>query len=167
MGLWKSLISALGLGGSAAGADFYDKLLQLAPGETIVSSVGGRFVVGEGREVTFGDQYLLAVTSTGRLVLGDMMTMSPALARSFAPGAVRVSDRGYLDQDGGIVSGRSQFRVAGPTGEMERTKILSLVPANAAPFAICAPESAVAPLLAWAARDAGASPAASAPPQLP
>jgi hypothetical protein len=148
MGIWDSLMKTLG-GGGAPAADYYDKLLQLAPGETMAFSASGRYVQGWGGQVTLGPQFLLALTSQGRLVMADMQTMNPSLGRHFNRGTVRVEDRGFLDQDGGFVSGRERYTVAGPTGSMERVRVLAFTPAQGAPFAVFVVESAAPQLVAW------------------
>lgn len=142
MGFWSNLMMSL-FGGAAAAGDYYERLLALSPGETIASSAVGKHVNMVGNHVTIGAQYILAITNMGRLVLGDMQTLNPGLARHFNRGTVRVEDRGYLDEDGGIITDRGRYTQAGPTGAMEFVKILAFVPAQGAPFTVFMVESAV------------------------
>ncbi len=122
--------------GAAPDPDYYNKLFQLAPNETITCSSGGHFIEGLGQSsVTLGKTYLFAVTSHNRLVIGDMV--DSALARHFTPGSVRITDHGYLDQiGGGFMGDRSAVKRANPAGEMERVKVLAFAPHGSPPFAI-------------------------------
>lgn len=152
MGLWSTLMSSVGLGGAgASGGDFYAKLLQLAPGESIAFSTIGKFLSAVGNDASIGGQYMLAITTGGRLVVGDMQTMNPALARAFSPGMVHIEDRGYLDEQRGVFGGSASYTQAGPTGAIERVKVLAFTPQHAAPFMLFAVASAVPQVLAWAA----------------
>jgi hypothetical protein len=147
MGFFDALKSIFG--GAPLGADYWNKLLRLPAEETIVFTASGRLVASmSGREVTLGAGYILVITSMGRLVLGDMQTMNPALARHFSPGTVRVQDHGYLDEKG-TYTGVREYQQAGPTGVMERVKILAFTPDQGAPFTVIAAESTVPQLLSW------------------
>lgn len=148
MGFWSRLMSSFGAG-AAAGGDYYGTLLALSPGETIAFSTVGKHVNMVGHHASIGNQHMLAITTTGRLVLGDMQTMNPSLARHFQRGTVRVEDRGYLDEDGGIVTGRGRYTQAGPTGAMECVKILHFTPAQGSAFTVFVVDSAVPHLVQW------------------
>ncbi|MBK6695327.1 MAG: hypothetical protein IPG50_24415 [Myxococcales bacterium] len=143
-------MNMLGFGSvGASGGDVYAKLLQLCPGESIAFGTAGKFLSAVGKEAAIGGQYMLAITSSGRLVIGDMQTMNPALARAFSPGMVRIEDRGYLDEQRGVLGASAAYTQAGPTGAMERVRVLAFTPQEGAPFMLFAVASVVPQVLAW------------------
>ena len=138
MGFWSNLM--MSLFGGAADGDYYGKLLALSPGEAILAATLGSHVDIVGDHATVGAQYMLAITNMGRLVLGDCK----GVAYHFNRGTIHVKDLGYLDVEGGFVTGKSgRYKQAGPTGAMESVKILNFVPFQAAPFTVYMVESTV------------------------
>jgi hypothetical protein len=146
MGLWQKIIGMF-TGGAIANFS-YENLLGLEEGESIAFSTIGKFVQGT-NPVTIGAQYILALTNRDRLAVGDLQTMNPANARVFSRGTVQVRSRGHLTEDGGIVTGQSAYRQAGPTGQLEQVQVLEFIPAEGAPFALFAVDSAVPSITSW------------------
>lgn len=137
-------------GGASLGPDYYNKLLRLPLDEAILFGTGGRFVQTVGRTGSLGGTHMLVITDRGRLAISDMEGMDPARARHFERGSVSVQDRGYLIEEGGALGGHDHYTLAGPTGAMERVRVLQFTPQQGDAFRVIVVDSVVGRIIEWA-----------------